>query len=311
MGNAAEFKKGIARGLAIARTRDLLLQDALLQMNSGKYLAARASVEEVLKQHPEDVGALQDLMLTYAGQKELAAGIQRLKQLVAGLPAKTETQVFLGGWLQKTGQNSEARAAFEAAKRVGAGMETPEFNLAKLDFAEGHYDAAKDRFSNLKRSRLFGIQALLWLGQIEEKRGNLTQAVELYRQAVEKDGTNPTALNNLAYLLADAANRPDEALQYAQQAKELAPGSWEINDTIGWAYYKKAIYPTAVGHFEKAVSQNGSPRLKYHLAMAYLKAGDAERGRKTLQTALRQDASLPEAGMAKELAGLDRSGTSR
>src|SRR5262249_43974588 len=64
LGNQAELKDGLARGLGIARTRSLLLQETMFQLNLGNYRAARVAVEEVLKSHPDDLGALEDLMLT-------------------------------------------------------------------------------------------------------------------------------------------------------------------------------------------------------------------------------------------------------
>jgi tetratricopeptide (TPR) repeat protein len=301
LGNHAELKKGIAQGLAIVRSRDLLLQDALFQMSRGNYPAARSSAEEVLKHDPEDLGALEDLMLTYAYQKQAPAGIQRLRQILSERPPAAATQLLLGRWLEASGKRSESGAAYEAAKKAAPGAAAADFALARLDFRAGAYDSATKRFSTLRGSPEFRVQALLWLGQIEEKRGNGLAALELYREAVEKDRRNATALNNLAYLLADIAGRPDEALQYAQQAKELLPNSASIDDTIGWAYYKKAIYHTAVGHLEKAAAKNSSPRVKYHLAMAYARVGNQKRGRITLESALKQDPNLPEARVAREM----------
>ncbi len=56
-------------------------------------------------------------------------------------------------------------------------------------------------------------------------------------------------------------------------------------------------------HLESATAKEGTARRKYHLAMAYLKAGDANRGRQVLQTALKMDPSLPEAQAARQLFG--------
>src|SRR5205823_7228503 len=129
LGNQSEAKTSVARGLAIARTRDLLLQSALIQRNAGNHAAARATLGELLIQHPEDIGALEELMITYAGQKQLPAGIARLRQMAAERPQSVELQLFLGGWLQKTGKSGEARAAFEAAQKAHSGVDAAEFAL--------------------------------------------------------------------------------------------------------------------------------------------------------------------------------------
>lgn len=301
LGNKPELKRGITQGLAIARSRDLLLQDALLEASNGNYQAARSRVEEVLKQDPYDIGALEDLMLTYVAQQQVPAGLERLGKIVVQRPTSATLQMLLGRWLETSGKRNEARAAYEAAKRADPGVKAADFSIGKLDFGEGAYDAAVKRFTDLKASPEFGVQSLLWLGQIEEKRGNNIGALNFYREAVQRDQRNATALNNLAYLLADFGGRPDEALQYAQQAKELLPNSISIDDTIGWAYYKKAIYRTAVEYLEKAAVSNSPARVKYHLAMAYAKIGDSKRGRLALNAALKQDPNLPEARIALEM----------
>jgi tetratricopeptide (TPR) repeat protein len=109
------------------------------------------------------------------------------------------------------------------------------------------------------------------------------------------------ALNGLAYLLADQANQPDEALKFAQQAKELAPYDPYVDDTLGWVYYCKGLYPVAVKHLEAAVAREPSARRKYHLAMSYFKSGDRPRGTALLNQALKMDSTLPEAATAQRM----------
>jgi len=157
---------------------------------------------------------------------------------------------------------------------------------------------------SLKQGELAGH---LHLGYLEAKSGNYPQAIEHCRKVVETEPTNVVALNNLAYLLADHTDQPDEALKYAQRAAELAPDNLIVEGTIGWAYYRKGVYDTALKYLEKAVStegaviREGSVIRKYHLAMAYLKNGERERGLKILETALKSDPNLPEAKIAQEV----------
>ena len=65
----------------------------------------------------------------------------------------------------------------------------------------------------------------------------------------------------------------------------------------------RGVYPAAITHLERAASKEGNVAWKYHLAMAYAKAGDARRARATLQVALKLDPSTSEARMAMELVG--------
>ncbi len=129
------------------------------------------------------------------------------------------------------------------------------------------------------------------LGEVAGDMGDQEEALRRYRAAIALDGSNVVVLNNLAYTL--ASSQPDEALKYAQQAAEIAPDNAMVHDTLGWVYYKKMIYGTAVTYLEMAVAKEPTPRRQFHLAVCYLKQGRRDVGEKTLQLALRQDPNLP------------------
>jgi len=71
------------------------------------------------------------------------------------------------------------------------------------------------------------------LAELETQKGNYKVAIEHYRKALELQPHSPEVLNNLAYLLADKANQPDEALGYAQQAVEAVPGDLDAAESRG------------------------------------------------------------------------------
>ena len=76
----------------------------------------------------------------------------------------------------------------------------------------------------------------------------------------------------------------------------------EYADTLGWILYQKGLYRNALTYLELAAAPSkGRAISKYHLAMAYAKAGQIEKSKATLQAALEQDPKLPEARLAQEL----------
>ena len=87
------------------------------------------------------------------------------------------------------------------------------------------------------------------------------------------------ALNNLAYHLANDTRQFDEALKIAQHAKELAADNAVVDDTIGWAFYQKGLYQSAVKQFEEAVATGPTARRKYHLRWRILKPATREHAR--------------------------------
>jgi tetratricopeptide (TPR) repeat protein len=300
LGRKEEARKGIDQALAIGRTSEALLEDSVLKLDQKNFSGARASAEEALKADPGNTRALGALVETYAAQKQIPAGVQKAREYAARQPASAAMQQFLGQLLSQNGDRGGARKAFEAAKAGSPALAAPELSLAELDVAEGKRDEARKRLSAVVASHPNEAAGRLLLAQLEMEDGKPAAAIEDYRKALALDGKNAGAMNNLAYLLAES-NQEDEALKYAQEAKQMAPDSPVVDDTLGWTYYRKGMYPMAVTYLESAVSKDGTARRKYHLAMAYLKTGDSKRGRQLLDAATKMDPKLPEADAARQL----------
>jgi tetratricopeptide (TPR) repeat protein len=209
--------------------------------------------------------------------------------------------------LVANGSPQEARAAFQAAKSADPRFTAADLALAGLDLDQGQLDAARAKLSALFAAKMDGPAARLLMAGVERASGNTSAAIQQYRKVLEFDPAHLPALNNLAYLLTDAANQPDEALKFAQQAMETAPDDPHVNDTIGWVYYKKGAYRMAQRYFESAVARQVTARRKYHLAMACFQLGDHQRGQQALEAALQLNPKLPEAKAALNLqAGVSR-----
>jgi Tfp pilus assembly protein PilF len=300
-GDMAEMRKGIDQGLAADKSTEFLLQDGLWKLRSGNAAGARASLEAALNLNPGDVRALGALKQTMTMQKQSAAALQEIKQYAAGQPKSAPVQEFLGVMLATEGHQVEAREAFLAAKAAEPQSVLADLSLAQLDVAGRRLDDAEHRLQNLIASHGENTTARLWLGNLENARGNHSAALENFRKVVHADPDNAQALNNFAYLLADLGNQPDEALKYAEKALQIAPDNPQYADTVGWILYQKGLYSAAVQQLERTGSQNGPAIWKYHLAMAYAKAGDIKRGRAVLNSAPKSNPDMPEAKAAKEL----------
>ncbi len=148
---------------------------------------------------------------------------------------------------------------------------------AYVELADGKLDQARKFFEYIPRTPTIQVRCELGMAQVEEKPKNPAAAIQHYRKALEADPANVPALNSIAYLLANEMGQADEALKYAQQAQELAPNNVFVEDTIGWAYFRKGLYSNAIDHLQRAAAKGGVT-VRYHLAMAYMKAGDTKNG---------------------------------
>jgi tetratricopeptide (TPR) repeat protein len=300
LGQKTEARKGIDQVLATAKVPEALVQDAALKLQQKDYTGARASAEEALKANPEEVAALKVLMATYSAQKLVPIGVQKVRDYAMRQPASAPVLQFLGELLTAVGDSAGARQAYEAAKAAKPGMLFPDLALAELDTNEGRGEEARKRLSAAISSHPRSVPALVFFAQLEVKQGRTAAAIEQYRKALAVDDKNIFVLNGLAYQLAESG-QADEALKYAQIAKQVAPDNPAVEDTLGWIYFRKNLYDLAVTHLESATAKEGTALRKYHLAMAYLKAGDAKRGRQTFESALRMNPNLPEAQVSRQL----------
>jgi Flp pilus assembly protein TadD len=79
-----------------------------------------------------------------------------------------------------------------------------------------------------------------------------------------------------------------------------------VADTLGWVLYLSGEVKEAIPLLEKAKAGQGpNPTVRYHLGMAYLKAGRQDDARAELHEALAISSTFPEADEAtKALGGL-------
>lgn len=305
LGRFAEARQGVAEGLHLARTPDLLLQDARLKMDARQYAAARVSLDGVLQQNPEELRALAGLVRLYDLQNQAPEALRLVREHAARHPDSAPIQNYLGELLAANGKPAEARLAFTAAMAADTRYRAAPLALVRLDIAEGKPEPAARRLTALLAANPNDPELWLYMGWLENARKNYPQALADFRRVVDADPSNVVALNNLAYLLASQTEQFDEALKYAQQVKETAPDDKGVDDTIGWIMYRKGLYRAAVQYLEKAAENQPDPVIHYHLGMAYLKIGD-KRGEPTLRTALKKAPDLPEARMAEQLLAATR-----
>jgi Tfp pilus assembly protein PilF len=301
IGDMTELRKGIDQGLSRERSLDLLIQDGLWKLRANNAKGARAPIEEALKMNPADLRALEALRQTYLAEKNAPLALQKVKEYAAQQPQSAAVQDFLGLLLMASGDTRQARSAFTVARQSDPQLVTADLSLVQLDVADGKLDDARQRLQNILASDSGNVVARRWLGNIEAMRGDHNDAIKHFQTVVAADPRDAQASNNLAYLLAEYRNDNDSALKLAQKAVELNPTAPEFCDTLGWILYRKGVYGSALKYLEQAGANPRNAVWKYHLAMAYAKAGDAQRGRTVLDAALKIDPKLPEAKAAIEL----------
>jgi tetratricopeptide (TPR) repeat protein len=301
-GDSAEARRGVDKGLRLRRIPDLIVQDGLLKIHQKDFAAARVSFGEVLQTHPANLRALAGLTNSYFAAQRIQDGVDKLKEFSARQPEQPEIQLYLGQILAITGDVSGARAAFAAARKASTDDPVNEYAdmmQAQMDFTDGKVKSARAVLETLVKNNRGGKAAARLLGFIDQQGGKCADAIPMYRKAFDRDRNDWQSLNNLAVCLNTVGDH-DEALKFAQRAEQLAEGTPAVKDTLGWAFYNKGLYKSAIRSLEP-LSGDSSALHQYHLAMAYIRADDLDHAATTLDRARKLGTGLAEAEIASTL----------
>jgi predicted Zn-dependent protease len=111
-------------------------------------------------------------------ENEGAAALQAVKELAPHSPQSAPIQDFLGMLLLAAGDRNAARAAIVSAKQADPKFVQADLLLVQLDVADGHLDNAERRLSELLARGPENGMAQLWLGNVQEMRGEHSAALE-------------------------------------------------------------------------------------------------------------------------------------
>ncbi|BBO30654.1 tetratricopeptide repeat protein [Lacipirellula parvula] len=116
--------------------------------------------------------------------------------------------------------------------------------------------------------------------EVQEK---FDESIAAYKKLLARDDVpalvRATALNNLAFILAQKSNVPADlelALNSVNEAMDLIGPLSDVLDTRALVYLQQQQYGPAVEDMKLAVKMNATASKYYHLAAALLGAGDAD-----------------------------------
>jgi len=167
--------------------------------------------------------------------------------------------------------------------------------------AQGKLDQARAQFETLASRDPRPVTAGTMVGVIFELQNNRDEAKAWYRKVLEIDPRSPVAANNLAWAMLEGGENADMALQLAQTAKAQMPDRPEVNDTLGWIYYRKRMMPQAIAALQRSVDRDAKNALyHFHLGMIYAHNGDKEKARAALEQALKLSSTFDGAAEARQ-----------
>jgi Flp pilus assembly protein TadD len=170
--------------------------------------------------------------------------------------------------------------------------------MVKLGLAQsqsGATDRALQTFIEGSKNNPKEVAFYLLAGGIYENEKDWDHAKQQYQKVLEVQPDNPLASNNLAYVMLQQGGNLDVAFAMAQTARRQLPDNPNSADTLGWAFYQKHVYTSAVTLFKEAVQKEPDNALfNYHLGLAYAKSGQASLAKQQLERVVRIKPNFPE-----------------
>jgi tetratricopeptide (TPR) repeat protein len=133
--------------------------------------------------------------------------------------------------------------------------------------------------------------AMVRLGMLLQTTGRSLEASKLYEQVLELQRDNLVAINNLAWILCEELNRPQDALELTQRGLAKAPDYIDLIDTRGMAYYRLGRYDEAINDFNRCIRlyPNRAPAIAasyFHLGRCLASTGEKSKAVEHLNKAL-------------------------
>ena len=222
-----------------------------------EYPKAQEASEAAAKKYPKDRTLAQVRAELLADQGKYDAAIAELRKLLDG---KNDREVYL-----------QIADAYQKAKNFG--------EMAKA------VDAA-DKLSQTKEDK---TNVLFVRGEMLERQKKYDQAERVFRQVIDADPNNASALNYLGYMLADQNMRLPEAQDLIRKAVDLDPNNYAFLDSLGWVYYKENKLDDAEQQLSKSVQlMSKDPTIHDHLGDVYFKQGKTKEAIGQWQSSLQQ-----------------------
>src|SRR5208337_2209460 len=257
---------------------------------------AQKAFQQALDQDPNSTDALGGVLNVDLLQKQPERAIATAKAELAKYPRNAGFHIMLGVLLVEQKKDlAGAEAEFKQASDLDHQNSEALVKLGMVQNALGNPDEALQTYLNGAKINPREIAFYQLAGGIYESKQDWDHAKQQYQKVLEVQRDNPLASNNLAYVMLQEGGNVDVAFAMAQTAREKAPDNPSVADTLGWAFYHKHVYTSAINLFKEAVKKEpNSVLFNYHLGLAYAKAGQAALARQQLDRVVKLKPDFPD-----------------
>lgn len=267
-----------------------LEQDARSALQLGSFQSATDAFKHAVGQDPKFTRDWILLGEMYLSTMQRDAGLDALRKAVEADPKQPLSYKLLALTLTSLNRRSEAIQVWQDLSKVAPADRDIATNLGSLLVEEKRYREALPYLELAIRLYPERTAPLVGLGTAYLRSGDDEKALAMFEKVLKLE-TGAGVKNDVAYELADADKRLDEALRYADEAvheEEDASRVVELDtltvedlkhtlnlagywDTLGWVHYRMGNLKKAEGYLYAAWTIQQNTVVGYHLGRVYEK----------------------------------------
>jgi len=282
-------------------SRPIFSRYLALLRDAKKFVEVRTVLQAALDRDPKDASLKGDLIRVEAEIGGLEAGLAKARGFANDDPGNRLYDVVSAELYANGGRKREA---ILLADQVAATQPSDDNVTLALFHLYSRVDDLKEAEGVLSArlkadSKDFTIRSALGAFYLEQKKYDA--AITEYTRLLAEHPTDPTALNNLAWLYQRQNDLP-KARELAERAFAADPAAAQIDDTLGWILLAQGEADKALTHLSAAnFAAPRNPDIQYHLAVALQRVGRPTDAQAMLETLLGSGASFADKADAEKL----------
>jgi tetratricopeptide (TPR) repeat protein len=216
--------------------------EASIHQLYSEYLYAREDIKGAIEQlsysldvNPTDASGWRNMVILNMMDDNYADAIKASEKAIEYNPDNLDLQRYVAGCYYQMDQYDKAIESYEKLL------------------------ALSDSTNVVTRAEI-----ITGMGDVYSEMGDTAKTVECYERALQIDPSNPSALNNYAYYLAQRSLDLDRAEQMAALAVKYEPDNANFIDTYAWVYFAKKDYSKALLYIKSAVEKDEDHHLLEH-----------------------------------------------
>lgn len=261
---------------------------AMLVQSQGRHLEAIQIYKDLLSNKPEAVEPLLAMGKSYEALGQRSDFIAYLNTFIKAHPKSISAYHALGIVYATEKKWTDANKVFQEALKIEPESVASYKLLARVLVQQGKDSEVADLFREGLTVLPDNAELMMELARFYEQTKKYAEAKVAYGRLLEKFPNRDDAVNNLAYLLVESGDSPENF----QQAVKLVERFNEASnpyflDTRGWVLLKTGNVVEALEALKKAVAiAPNNADFRYHLGEAYFAVGDSGLSKVELEKSL-------------------------